>query len=349
MLVTFDYGERRELRWWRLGRAPGERLRALPHSVFAAFSPDGRSLVATSLTEAHRIDLTTAHEDKLAGTWAIVAAGPDGTTVLAAGDPDKPHAMTTWSVDGRTTALNAVGVTGAWSARGYAVVRTNREVIASGHRFAIPDGPLAVTPDGRWIASGGVDAPVSVIDTDGWMAREQPSTRSPFAVFGDGAVAAMDEHGGLVVAGRAIAVPARPQRIVVAPDDERVVAIGDDWLVVVARTNGAVRRFRRPRGRADAVAFLRGGDTLIEARSGDESDQVRLTELATGESRDVSLAYGERVLALHAAGDRVVVAATDYLVSIDDGLPRDSARLATLLAGLPYVLDDDGQLAVRAP
>jgi WD40 repeat protein len=142
------------VKMWDLGRNGNAEWANLPSSGPAAFTPDGRRLVATT------------PDGKALTVWDVQAR----RRVLTI-DPAAIGGLTAVDVspDGRAIAAGGVGigryggeVAGAWDAA------TGRELFRVGHRFDVVD--VAFSPDGH-MASAGWAGAVTIVDADGRLLR----------------------------------------------------------------------------------------------------------------------------------------------------------------------------------
>ncbi|EDY55378.1 WD-40 repeat-containing protein [Streptomyces sviceus ATCC 29083] len=151
-----------------------------------AFSPDGRTVAAASVTTVRVWDVATGRKRR-GFTWLYpqaVAFGPDGRTVAAAG---LDGLVRVWDVvTGRTRTvrgdrIDGKAVTFSPDGRTYAVVRAGgsvqlREAATGIVRRTFKDVPvgmnqLAFAPDGRTIAIPSLDGTVRLWDTASGAAR----------------------------------------------------------------------------------------------------------------------------------------------------------------------------------
>ncbi|MFI6369648.1 helix-turn-helix domain-containing protein [Streptomyces sp. NPDC050546] len=163
--------------------ATGRRIRTVTvpdGAVWAtAFSPDGRTVAAASLSAVQVWDVATGRTRHSFSSDAprTVAFGPDGHTVAAASYSGQ---VRVWDVtNGRTRTAHESPIDGYAVAispdgRTYAVVRSDRSVqlrdVATGRvRRTIDDGPIGVNevafaPDGRTVAIRGGEDTVRLWD-----------------------------------------------------------------------------------------------------------------------------------------------------------------------------------------
>ncbi|QDU21856.1 protein kinase domain-containing protein [Urbifossiella limnaea] len=328
--------------WAVGGDAPPTTLTAHKTApAFAAFSPDGKRLATGNGTELAVWDVETQSLLKLLDTPANwLAFEPGGKSLLsascvAAKNPNG-HAVTRWNLDTfEPTALPPIGPRGGHvglSADGRSLFLLTAEARDQPRRVLTFDVPgwsaasprghagevaaVAVSPDGRRVASAGADGGVIVWDLGDWPA------------------------GAALPPVRALTGHAKPVfSVAFAPDGAHLASASGDGDVRVwdAATGAAVRRLKVEKPLAGDVAYSGDGKLLL---AGDADGGVLVWDASTGEPQPPLRSHNLAVGAVAAGPDNRFVAsagAEDGRVGIADR--RSLRRLQTLGPAKPSRAD----------
>ena len=190
------------LRLWDIGS--GQLLRTLggPEDVYAAFSPDGKSLAEGGVGDSHKVWLSNVSDGKLLRVFErpcgqkrtkcrvrAVSFSPDGRTIASADSDDnevdlwdvatgrllQELPMGIWvnaiafSADGRTLGVTqGAFVRGQWEDTGSAEGSVTLWDVASGkllHKRAFGAFCIAFSPDGHTVAVGAAPYTVQLLDS----------------------------------------------------------------------------------------------------------------------------------------------------------------------------------------
>ncbi len=288
-----------------------QELRAIPWpGQQLAFSPDGQTLFAATTTEAHRTAHTFARWE--VGTWKELPALSVGVAV------EPVRAFHRLSRDGKilfvTPQHSATYVKAFDTATGLELF-PRRGHVARLHA-------VAVSPDGRTVASAGEDWAVKVWDLPTGRVLHSLTAHTG-AVHGlafspDGNRLASGSRDGTIVLWdvargtelRTLRGPARsPSRLRFSPDGRTLAAGGEGGVVKLweVATGNEVTSLKGHTGTVRCVAFSPDGNYLA---SGGEDKTVRLHPLGKGDSRKFTLPQGVSDLAFAPDG-RTLAAAGD--------------------------------------
>ena len=229
---------------------------------------------------------------------ATLAWSPDGSRIAVGGDDEIViftndiatilHIRTTETVTALAFASGDARVVAGFAggrARIYDTIVASAPTMLQGHRGAVR--AIAVSPDGRTIATAAADTPVRLWDAaTGRSSRILPSPRPAIALAfrADGReIAWIDDAGAVAIADVASGAPRKLGRVRGAA---RAIAFEGASLIAVTATERLRFDLDRPRapprslarGRADAASF-RGGIVAIDT----SSDLVAI-DLASGDS-----------------------------------------------------------------
>jgi WD40 repeat protein len=337
---------------------PGHR----PEGGAVAYSPDGKYLASGDHQGFHLWHANTLEPIRTVETPATqLAYAPDGRTLFAATTnqvPRRVHTFTRWAVDSREDpAALSVEVS---AAPAYAVHHLSGDgkvlFVAQGgkttHVRAIdtatgkdlfpfrghlaPLHAVAISPDGRTLASGGADQVVKLWHLPAGQVRHSlaahagavcglafsPDGKRLASASRDGTVVLWDAGSGVEV--RRLKRDSRtPSRIQFSPDGRTLAAGGEGGTVEVweAATGKQGRPLGGHVGAVRSVAFSPDGAVLA---SGGEDRTVRLHDLVRGGSRKLPAPQAVSEVAFSADG-RTLAAAGDA--------PEAAVRLWDLASG----------------
>ena len=358
------------LRRWDVasGRPLGEALRGHTSRVWSvAFSPDGRTLASgsedqtvrlwDSATGAPRGAPLTGHKSRV---WRV-AFSADGASLLSASND---HTVIRWAAGPAPAAGVPLVAPGDIPPTAPGDIPST----APGGMAAAASGAavrsVAVSPDGKTMASGGDDANVRLWDLASHSLRGAPllghaASVSSLAFSPDGATLASGSEDGSarlwnVATGQPRGAPWRGPggqvwAVAFSPDGKTLATASGDaelrlWDVASGQLRGAPLHGHTQR--VWSVAFSPDGKTLV---SGSDDRTLRLWEVASGRPVGAALrGHSERIwsVAFSPDGKRVASASEDGSVRLWDastGAPRGEPLLGHLLAVTSVAFSPDGQ------
>ena len=350
------------LRLWDVatGRPQGDALRGHTSRVWSvAFSPDGRTLASGSedqtvrlwdaATGAPRGAPLTGHKSRV---WRV-AFSTDGASLLSASND---HTVIRWDAGQAPSGGMLFAASGSM------------EAAASGSMAAAASGgalrSVAVSPDGKTLASGGDDASVHLWNLNDGSPRGAPwlghaASVSSLAFSPDGATLASGSEDGSarlwnVATGQPRGLPWRGPggqvwAVAFCPDGKTLASASSDaevrlWDAASGQLRGAPLHGHTQR--VWSVAFSPDGKTLV---SGSDDRTLRLWDVASGRPVGAALSgHSERVwsVAFSPDGKRVASASEDGSVRLWDastGAPRGEPLLGHLQAVTSVAFSPDGQ------
>jgi WD40 repeat protein len=193
-----------------------------------------------------------------------------------------------------------------------------------------PARSLAVSADGRWVASGGDDTSIRL-----WAVPEQPIVRSAerhgvvasIAVAGDdSAIAAVGERAHLRVGDRSVLLDTRVETVwlaVFSHDAKLLATTGPDGTIQIwdTATARSIAVLDANAGPVFTLAITRDGRSLVSTHT---RGDVRIWDLGTGTSRLVDSVPGVKFASL--SRDETAIAAGGagmvQLLALDGSAPR---------------------------
>jgi WD40 repeat protein/serine/threonine protein kinase len=311
--------EDRQARLWLTGPGVpvGTPLPAMGNVAALAFSPDGRSLLTGSLSDRDGARL-----------WTVPAA-------LAQAQPlcqESPVTAVSLSGDGRTL-LTPVGRGEQWGGRLWDL--TTRQALRS---FTGPCGErsaAALSPDGRWAATGGVDGKVQLWDTATGAAAgrllENPDQVKQLVFSPDGQtlLACGGWHAQLwhvatgLRHGEPLGLTSYSYSMAWGPEGKILISAEPGITWWDAETGAALGHALQSEGNIMAVAFAPDGRRYV---TGHAKGMVRLWDTATHEPLGLLLHHEASVsaLAFSCDGRTLLTVSNDH-----------TARLWDVASGLP--------------
>ncbi|HEX4609520.1 MAG TPA: protein kinase [Urbifossiella sp.] len=315
-----------------------------------AFTADGQTLIEAHAEGVVLADpMTGRHRSRLSPTAAgraFAAVGPDPAWVAVVG-PDRE--VIVWDC-GRGRAVRTLrGHTARVSALAFS--RDGKRLASAGGDQIVRVWDLAREPGGRTLAEPGTGAESLAVSADGTRVVVGPRPGAPRA-----------DHFTVVnvSTGQAERVVPATGGVALSPDGRRVAAGRAGGGVAVWDAASGAEAWHRTdpdyAGGGARLAFTADGTRLASWTPG--GGCVRITALATGETRDLSAgARTVRSLAFSPDGSRLAVAGSDGVTVIEEetgksqtwaDAPREAYAVAFSPDGSVLVVAEPGAVRMRS-